>query len=405
MTYCKVIICTFAVAAWGQSPPAPAAPPAPDDSGAFGCWFYLPRACDGGLDAWRNPGEWHYDSWGMANGDSDSEYRCEQVRVHDWNNYCFYSSDVESPFAFRSGVLDPNDAISSNLTLTSNHTAIVDGYDITAISYINASMYPREGNLIVRSNTLTVANVDIGGYSRHHGAVYVSGGTFHVTDGLRIGNDGFGELRQTGGTVAVDGTLDAAKTATSTSLIHQTGGSMTIGTLNLGSTASHAHLLVKGNASVGYLTLRDDYSTISTGSHKTRIVVGSGGVLTVTEKLTIPTIHNQIELRGGQLAIGKLWFTTVDANLSKTFLIMYRDSSLLLYTSNPAHNNPCDSSGNLGTWYVQRLLDPAYSDQDSKNFRPVLGEDTGSYQILTKCTANSDSATGYAMEAYVYAIP
>lgn len=180
---------------------------------------------------------------------------------------------------------------------------------------------------------------------------------------------------------------------------------MTIGTLNLGSTASHAHLLVKGTVSVGYLTLRDDYSTISTGSHKTRIVVGSGGVLTVTEQLSIPTIHDQIELRGGQLAIGNLWFTNVGTDLSKRFLTMYRDSSLLIYTSTPGHNNPCNSSGNLGTWYVHRLLDPAYSDQASKNFRPVLGEDSGSYQILTRCTANSESATGYAMEAYVYAIP
>lgn len=341
----------------------------------------------------------------MENGHSVTAYGCEQERVHGWNNYCFVDSpSVRSPFAFRSGIINPSYGISSNLYLVSNHTAIVDGYDITSVSYVNASMYPQSGNLIVRSNTFTVANADIGGYSRHHGAVYVSGGTFHVTGGMRIGNDGFGELRQTGGTVTVDGTVDAAKTATSTSLIHQTGGSMSLGTLNLGSSASHAHLLVKGTASVGYLTLRDDYSTISTGSHKTRIIVGSGGVLTVTQQLSIPTIHDQIELRGGQLVIGRFWQTFVETDLSKTFLTMYRDSSLLIYTSDPNNNNPCDSNGNLGSWYVNNLLDPAYTSQANINFRPVLGEDSASYQISTRCTANSDSATGYAMEAYVTTI-
>lgn len=386
------------------SVPQPSAPPAPNDESAFGCWFYLPRACDQGRDSWRSIG-WQHDTWGTNNNAADNEYRCEQERVHDWNNYCFPDSPgVKSPFAFRSGILNPSYAISSNLYLLSNHTAIVDGYDITAISYINASMYPQSGNLIVRSNTLTVANADIGGYSRHHGAVYVSGGTFHVTDGMRIGNNGFGELRQTGGTVTVDGIVNATNSSTSTSLIHQTGGSMSLGTLNLGTSASHAHLLVRGTASVGHLTLRDDYSTISTGSHKTRIIVGSGGVLTVTETLTIATIHNQIELRGGQLVIGKFWQTNVETDLTKTFLTMYRDSSLLIYTSNANNNNPCDSSGNLGNWYVQRLLDPAYSEQANKNFRPVLGEDSASYQISTRCTANSNSATGYAMEAYVTTI-
>ena len=398
-----VILCTYVVAVWSQSSPPPA-PPAPDDSGAFGCWIYLPRACDRDRDSWRSIG-WQHDTWGTNNNAADSEYSCEHERATGWNNYCFVDSpDVTSHFAFRSGVLNPSYAISSNLLLVSNHTAIVDGYDVSAIAYINASMYPQEGNLIVRSNTLTVTNADFGGYIRHHGTAYVSGGTFHVTGGMRIGTEGFGELRQTGGTVTVDGTVDAAKTATSTSLIHQTGGSMTIGTLNLGSTASHAHLLVKGTVSVGSLTLSDDYPTISTGSHKTRIVVGSGGVLTVTEQLTIAVIHDQIELRGGQLVIGKFWQTYVETDLSKTFLTMYRDSYLLIYTSNANNNNPCDSNGSLGNWYVQNLLDPAFSSQANKNFRPVLGEDSGSYQILTRCTTNSDSATGYAMEAYVAAI-
>jgi hypothetical protein len=404
MAYRKVTLCTFAVAVWGQSSPPPA-PPAPDANGAFGCWFYLPRACDRGRESWLSVG-WNHDTWGTSNNAADNEYRCEQERVHDYNNYCFVDSPgVESSFAFRSGVLNPSYAISSNLYLVSNHTAIVDGYDITAISYINASMYPQAGNLIVRSNTLTVTNADIGAYIRHHGTVYVSGGTLHVTGGMRIGNDGFGELRQTGGTVTVDGDLDAAKTATSTSLIHQSGGSMTIGTLNLGSTASHAHLLVRGTVSVGDLTLRDDYSTISTGSHKTRIVVGSGGILTVTGQLSIPVNHEQIELRGGQFVVGEFWQTNVETDLNKAFITMYRDSSLIVYTSNSNNNNPCDTNGNLGTWFVQNLLDPAYSSQANKNFRPVLGEDSVSYQILTRCTANSESATGYAMEAYVAANP
>tara|TARA_B110001452_G_scaffold266667_1_gene274155 strand:+ start:5563 stop:6588 length:1026 start_codon:yes stop_codon:yes gene_type:complete len=341
----------------------------------------------------------------MDNDAADTEYRCEHIRPPNWDTYCFVDSpEVETLFEFHSGVLNTDYAISTNLLLTSNHTAIVDGYDVSAVTYMNASTYPHTGTLIVRSNTLTVANADVGGYVRHHGAVYVSGGTFHITGGLSVGREGLGELQQMGGTVTVDGTLDAAMHATGASLIRQTGGTMSIGTLNLGTVSSHAHLLVKGLASVGDLTLRDDFPTISTGSHKTRIVVGSGGVLTVTEQLSIPDVHDQIELHGGQLVVSKFWQTNVETDVSKYFLTMYRDSSLVIYTSVSGESNPCDNSGNLGSWFANHFLDPAYQGQANKNFRPVLGEDSGSYQILTRCTANSDSTTGYAMEAYVAAI-
>jgi hypothetical protein len=338
----------------------------------------------------------------MNNNAADTEYRCEHTRPPNWDTYCFVDSpEVKTLFEFRSGVLNTNYAISTNIWLTSKHTAIVDGYDVSAVTYMNASTYPQTGTLIVRSNTLTVANADVGGHVRHHGAVYVSGGTLHITSGLTIGRGGLGELQQTGGTVTVDGILDAAMHATGTSLIHQTGGTMSVGTLNLGTASSHAHLLVKGTTSVGDLTLRDDYPTISTGSHRTRIVVGSGGVLAVTEQLSIPDVHDQIELHGGRLIVARFWQTNVEADVGKRFLTMYRDSSLLIYTSVSGESNPCDTSATLNSWFVGRFLDAAYSDQASRNLRPVLGEDPGSYQILTRCTANSDSATEYAMEAYV----
>lgn len=382
-------------------PSSPTAPPAPDETNAFGCWFYLARACDQGRDSWRPMG-WNHDSWGTNNDAADSEYRCEHVRPPNWDAYCFVDSpDMKTTFQFRSGVLNTNYAISSNLLLTSNHTAIVDGYDVSVVTYMNASMYPQTGNLIVRSNTLTIANADVGGYIRNHGAVYVSGGTFHVTSTLCIGRQGFGEVKQSGGTITVDGDLDASMHATGTSLIHQTGGIMNVGTLNMGTTSSHAHLLVRGTLSVGDLTIRDDYSTIPTGSHKTRIVVGSGGVLTVTERLSIPDVHDQIELHGGRLTIAKFWDTTVQTDVSKHFITMFHGSSLVIYTSVSGDDNPCDNSGSLNNWYVQHLLDPAYSDQANKNFRPVMGEDNSKYNIQQRCIVESTSSSGYAMEVYV----
>ena len=398
-----------------QTPPPaspPPAPPVPDSSSGFGCWFYFSRACDDGRDSWRTVDAWQWDHWGMENNQSDTEYRCEHgSRATNFINWCYFQTfPTEArprlPFRFRSGVLGyqlggQTEGVPATLSLDSNHTAIVDGYDATGVTYLNVSTYPQAGVVLVRSNTLQVAEADVGGYTRHHGVVYVSGGTFRVTGDMRLGRQGHAELRQTGGSFVVDGTLAAASHGTGTGLVHQTGGTMTVGTFKLGSTASHAHLLVRGTASVQYLTLRDDYSTISTGSHKTRILVADGGVLTVTEKLDIDTIHDQIELRGGQLAIGKLWQTYVEPDLSKTFLTMYRDASLLLYTSNPNNNNPCDSSGTLGQWYVNNFLDPAYTSQANKNFRPVLGEDPAVYEIRSRCVSNTASATGYAMEAYV----
>lgn len=387
-------------------PSPPPAPPVPDDSNAFGCWFYLPRMCDRGRDAHRVVG-WNYDTWGMSNSAADSAYRCEHARPEQYNDYCYIDSPgVTAHFRFQSGVLNSGYAISSNLLLTDNKTAIVDGYDVTAVDYVNASSYPQSGSLLVRSNTMTVANVDVGGYIRDHGTISVDdGATLHVTEDLVLGKHGQGELRQQGGTILVDSALYASNQSTSTSLVRQSGGTMTVSTLNLGTWSSHAHLLVGGTTTVGYLTLLDDYHLYSIGAHKTRIVVGTGGVLTITEKLQIQNVHEQIELRGGQLVVNRFWSTLVETDLTKRFLTMYRDSSLLIYTSVPTDSNPCDTDGNLGLWYEQRFLDPAYTDQANKNLRPVLGEDSGSYEIRTRCTVRADSATGYAMEAYVYAIP